>query len=690
MEILLIGLSILLFVGLSAFKTSNGFAHGYVERPFSRAFRYSNARGTGSTAMIGAVASEPQSLGGRVNWPNGPGSPQDGRLASGNCAVWMSTCPQPIDRQTATLWDKNRLNVGWNDFHWHYTAPHRTASWEFYITRNGWNPDAPLTRAQFDLTPIYRETSNGASPRTSTHRVFIPTDKTGYHVIYATWNRSDANEAFYQVIDVELSGGTPTTPPPTPGPEIPPTPEVVPPASNVPDFNYAVVNMFTQINNTSAMDASLNNPGRIHLQPSNSTNQSSNQAWLYTLDPAIDAYTIQNRHPNLFGQYLVETANNQLGLSQVATANAYWKVTPVAGTTNQYYVSNLETGNRINVTNGASTTGTIIGATTPANIQGQRWRFNVRELLAPPTPEPELPAPPPVDGITPTYLRVFDQTPNSVTLGWNEPLGLSVTAYELFRNGVKLADINGSETTFVDTTVTPGNTYTYTVRAVGNSLPSDAVVGTTLPIDIPGEPEIPVIPEPPFTNEALQAPSNLRVTHKTPTTISLAWDTPYDTVAHTGYEIFRDGVSIGNVAGNLTTFTDNDLLPNTTHTYTVKSHAYSLYSNQLTERTEGGFEPEHAYTFRLTGTGGSQQLILTNHTMTTLPAGWRLDFNFTGFNPTVHAPAVSALGVGGTLSTTVTLPLGSHDSVSIPVTVAVGNANLSNVRVDDILAVRET
>lgn len=84
MEIFLIGLSVLLCAGLCVFKTNYGFAHGYVERPFSRAFRYSNARGTGSSAMIGAVANEPQSLGGRVNWPHGPGSPQDGRLASGN------------------------------------------------------------------------------------------------------------------------------------------------------------------------------------------------------------------------------------------------------------------------------------------------------------------------------------------------------------------------------------------------------------------------------------------------------------------------------------------------------------------------------------------------------------------------------------------------------------------------------
>ncbi|WP_321158336.1 lytic polysaccharide monooxygenase, partial [Providencia stuartii] len=33
----------------------------------------------------------------------------------------------------------------------------------------------------------------------------IPTDREGYHVILAIWDVADTNNAFYQVIDVNLS-----------------------------------------------------------------------------------------------------------------------------------------------------------------------------------------------------------------------------------------------------------------------------------------------------------------------------------------------------------------------------------------------------------------------------------------------------------------------------------------------------
>ncbi|MCL1990187.1 MAG: lytic polysaccharide monooxygenase, partial [Defluviitaleaceae bacterium] len=222
-------------------------AHGYVEVPFSRAFRYSNRRGTGSTAMIGNVATEPQSLGTRVNWPTGAGSPQDGRLASANCAIWWSSCPQPIDRQTSTLWDRTTMNVGWNTFTWFYTVGHRTNNWQYFITKPDWNPDAPLTRAQFDLTPIATIQGNGVNPGSnsrSTHQVFIPTDRNGYHLVYAVWNRSDANEAFYQIIDLNLVGGVST---PTPEPEPEPTPQPEPTPENNPMFNNRRLHIATVV-----------------------------------------------------------------------------------------------------------------------------------------------------------------------------------------------------------------------------------------------------------------------------------------------------------------------------------------------------------------------------------------------------------------------------------------------------------
>lgn len=40
-----------------------------------------------------------------------------------------------------------------------------------------------------------------------THKVNVPTDRSGYHVILAVWDIDDTANAFYQVIDVNLKNG---------------------------------------------------------------------------------------------------------------------------------------------------------------------------------------------------------------------------------------------------------------------------------------------------------------------------------------------------------------------------------------------------------------------------------------------------------------------------------------------------
>ncbi|WP_119712357.1 lytic polysaccharide monooxygenase [Arsenophonus endosymbiont of Aleurodicus floccissimus] len=35
------------------------------------------------------------------------------------------------------------------------TQPNHTVSWEFYITKQNWDPNAPLTRDSFESKPFY-------------------------------------------------------------------------------------------------------------------------------------------------------------------------------------------------------------------------------------------------------------------------------------------------------------------------------------------------------------------------------------------------------------------------------------------------------------------------------------------------------------------------------------------------------
>lgn len=53
------------------------------------------------------------------------------------------------------------MTAGVHQFVWHHTAPHKTTNWRYYITKQNWNPNKPLTRDQFDLTPFCTVNGNG-------------------------------------------------------------------------------------------------------------------------------------------------------------------------------------------------------------------------------------------------------------------------------------------------------------------------------------------------------------------------------------------------------------------------------------------------------------------------------------------------------------------------------------------------
>jgi Calcineurin-like phosphoesterase len=65
------------------------------------------------------------------------------------------------------------------------------------------------------------------------------------------------------------------------------------------------------------------------------------------------------------------------------------------------------------------------------------------------------------------------------------------------------------------------------------------------------------------------APANLTATATSPTTVSLSWSASTDANGVTGYDIVRDGTTIGSVSGTTTSYLDASASPATTYTYTV-------------------------------------------------------------------------------------------------------------------------
>ncbi|UNK17158.1 lytic polysaccharide monooxygenase [Paenibacillus sp. N3/727] len=172
-------------------------AHGYVDSPGSRAILCKNGQNTD----CGAIMYEPQSLEAPKGFP--AAGPADGKIASAGGAF------PKLDEQSATRWTKVNMSSGQNTFTWKLTANHATTSWKYYITKPNWNPNAPLTRDSFDLTPFCSVAYDGTRPPTTYSDTCNVPQRTGYHVILAVWEIADTPNAFYNVIDVNFNGSNP-------------------------------------------------------------------------------------------------------------------------------------------------------------------------------------------------------------------------------------------------------------------------------------------------------------------------------------------------------------------------------------------------------------------------------------------------------------------------------------------------
>lgn len=179
-------------------------AHGYTST--SRNFLCKDGR----NFDCGGIIYEPQSLEAAKGFPDA--GPPDGQIASVGRTLFSA-----LDEQTAFRWLKTDVAAGPFDITWHFTANHRTTRFEYFITQDNWDPEAPLTRAQFDLNPFCQHWLDGGNPNFDgeTHTCTLP-DKDGYHVILAVWIIDDTVNAFYNMIDVRYGGtNAPVAPAPT-------------------------------------------------------------------------------------------------------------------------------------------------------------------------------------------------------------------------------------------------------------------------------------------------------------------------------------------------------------------------------------------------------------------------------------------------------------------------------------------
>jgi predicted carbohydrate-binding protein with CBM5 and CBM33 domain len=187
----------------SIMMTGAASGHGSMGSPISRLYncRLENPEQPKSAACKAAIAAGGTQAAydwNEVNIPNAAGRHRqlipDGKLCSAGRDKYKGFDLARADWVATTLSSGSSYT-----FRYRATAPHR-GGFELYVTRNGYSPTRSLTWSS--LERFHTATNPPLSGGAYTMTARLPSGKSGRHVIYAIWQRSDSPEAFYSCSDV--------------------------------------------------------------------------------------------------------------------------------------------------------------------------------------------------------------------------------------------------------------------------------------------------------------------------------------------------------------------------------------------------------------------------------------------------------------------------------------------------------
>ncbi|MFF0504095.1 lytic polysaccharide monooxygenase [Streptomyces fimicarius] len=187
---LLLGLGI---AGVSLLATSGSAqSHGYTDSPISR----QQLCGDGTVRNCGQIQWEPPSVEGPKGFP--AAGPRDGLICAGGNQRFAE-----LDDPRGGAWPASRVSAGASHtFRWRITARHATTDFRYYVTKDGYDPAKPLTRADLEPQPFLTVPFGGRQPgSTVTHAGALP-QKSGKHLILGVWTIADTGNAFYACSDV--------------------------------------------------------------------------------------------------------------------------------------------------------------------------------------------------------------------------------------------------------------------------------------------------------------------------------------------------------------------------------------------------------------------------------------------------------------------------------------------------------
>jgi len=178
---------------------------------------------------------------------------------------------------------------------------------------------------------------------------------------------------------------------------------------------------------------------------------------------------------------------------------------------------------------------------------------------AEPSPTPEIIDQPPT---VPQNIVCTESTETTISIAWDASTDdFGVAGYDVYRDGSIVA--GSASTSFTDTDLIPGTSYTYTVVAIDTAnqqsdLSDELIASTVHDIAAPS------------------VPANFRCTSKTSASVDLAWDTSTDNIGVTGYTVYSGGTPLEST--DQTALTLTNLSSGTVYELTVK--AYDAAGNE--------------------------------------------------------------------------------------------------------------
>ncbi|MFC8666556.1 lytic polysaccharide monooxygenase [Streptomyces sp. NPDC057199] len=200
-----VGVAPLALTGLAA---APAVAHGSMTDPVSRvagcfAEGPENPRSAACKAAVAAGGTQALYDWNGVNIANAAGKSKeiipDGKLCSAANDKFKG-----LDLARAD-WPATRLTSGNRTFRYKGTAPHK-GSFELYVTKDGYDPTKPLKWSDLESKPFLKVTDPRMESGDYVFDGVVPV-KSGRHLVYSIWQRSDSPEAFYTCSDVVFGEG---------------------------------------------------------------------------------------------------------------------------------------------------------------------------------------------------------------------------------------------------------------------------------------------------------------------------------------------------------------------------------------------------------------------------------------------------------------------------------------------------